>query len=283
MYSAVISAFALLASQVAAVYSIARHERDVNTVMEGGKDTPAPKPQKKRVWASLEHEPPTVIAQMFDEANRRDPKHKREWAVLVDGQRSQLDRVEQQIESCGLAVTIIVDLIPVLEYRWKASCSFHAEATTESGYFSRLSSESGGIAIFINDYAEQLPDFIPLFPNDEQYIGRLKAANVQVAPWQDAADAEAIGFGGLKLDARSLRKTELDIEAIISGRGDSPLGQNPTLGFHPLGSIFPSPIKGPEPIVIRPIGIDPRRDPPIVPGLRPGPMRPPLLSGPGRL
>jgi hypothetical protein len=28
-------------------------------------------------------------------------------------------------------VTIIVDLIHVLEYLWKASCSFHAEATNE--------------------------------------------------------------------------------------------------------------------------------------------------------
>jgi hypothetical protein len=47
MYSAVISAFALLAFQVAAVYSIARHERDVNTIMEGGKDTPAPKTEEE--------------------------------------------------------------------------------------------------------------------------------------------------------------------------------------------------------------------------------------------
>jgi hypothetical protein len=118
-------------AQVASVYSIARHERSMDDIIDGRKDNPAPKPQKKRVWASLEHEPEEVISHMFDEANRRDPKHKREWAVLVDGQRYQLDRVEQQIESRGLAVTIIVDLIHVLEYLWRASRCFHPEATTE--------------------------------------------------------------------------------------------------------------------------------------------------------
>ena len=118
-------------AQVATVYSIARHERDVDSIMEDRKEKPAPKPQKKRIWASLEHNPEIVISKMFDEANRRDPKHKREWAVLVDGQRKQLDHVNKQIEDRVLSVTIIIDLIHVLEYLWKASRCFHAEATRE--------------------------------------------------------------------------------------------------------------------------------------------------------
>lgn len=118
-------------AQVASVYSIQRHERSVDDIMDGSKGGLAPKPQKKRVWASLEHEPEEVISHIFDEANRRDPKHKREWVVLVDGQRHQLDLIEQQIESRNLRVTIVLDLIHVVEYLWKASRCFHPEGSLE--------------------------------------------------------------------------------------------------------------------------------------------------------
>jgi hypothetical protein len=118
-------------AQVASVYSIESHERSVDDVMHNSNSSPAPKPQKKRVWASLEHEPEEVISHIFDEANRRDPKHKREWVVLVDGQTHQLDLIEQQIESRKLQVTIVLDLIHVVEYLWKASRCFHPEGSPE--------------------------------------------------------------------------------------------------------------------------------------------------------
>ena len=118
-------------AQVASVYSIQRHERSAVAIMEGSQTHPAPKPVEKRVWASLEHEPEAVIGHMFDEADRRDPKHKREWVVLVDGQRHQLDLIAENIESRKLQVTVIIDLIHVIEYLWKASRSFHPEGTPE--------------------------------------------------------------------------------------------------------------------------------------------------------
>lgn len=118
-------------AQVASVYSIQRHERSVDDIMDSSKGIPAPKPQKKRVWASLEHESEEVISHMFDEANRRDPKHKREWVVLVDGQRHQLDLIEHEIENRKLKVTTVLDLIHVVEYLWKASRSFHPEGSPE--------------------------------------------------------------------------------------------------------------------------------------------------------
>ena len=118
-------------AQVASVYSIERHERDVDTIMSGSQEHPAPKPQQKRVWASLEHDAGAVIGHMFAEANRRDPKHKREWVVLVDGQRHQLDSIEQNIQERKLQATVVLDLIHVIEYLWKASRSFYLEGTPE--------------------------------------------------------------------------------------------------------------------------------------------------------
>jgi hypothetical protein len=189
-------------------------------------------------------------------------------------------KVEDKIRNTSPAIRLNMSVFGELQKIATGTAGNSSMATDSLSYFSRLSAESGGTAIFINDYAKQLPDFMPLFPNDEQYIGRLKAANIQVEPWQDATDAEAIGFSGLKLDARSLRRTELDIEAIMRSRGASPIGQSPAAGLPPVDPLFP-PIRGPGPIVTPPLGIDPRRDPPIVPGVTPSPMRPPLLSGPG--
>ena len=118
-------------AQVASVYSIERHERTAADIVNGSKGGPVPKPEAKRVWASLEHEPKEVIANMFDEANRRDPRHNREWVVLVDGQLHQLDLIKKELKSRQLTATIVLDLIHVIEYLWKASRDFHPETSRE--------------------------------------------------------------------------------------------------------------------------------------------------------
>lgn len=114
-------------AQVAAVYSIDRHERTAEDILAGTASKNAPKPVAKRVWASLEQEPEEVIAQMFDEAQRRDPRHVRDWAILVDGQTHQIDLIAAELEARGIAATVVLDLIHVIEYLWKASRHFFAE------------------------------------------------------------------------------------------------------------------------------------------------------------
>jgi len=47
--------------------------------------------------------------------------------VLVDGDRHQLDLVRAEATRRGVAVHILVDLIHVLEYLWKACWCFHAD------------------------------------------------------------------------------------------------------------------------------------------------------------
>ena len=69
-----------------------------------------------------------VISQVFDQAEQRDPTHRRTWAVLVDGARHQLELIRAEARRRGVPIHILVDLIHVLEYLWKAAWCFHHDA-----------------------------------------------------------------------------------------------------------------------------------------------------------
>jgi len=83
-------------------------------------------PQARGKWltASVTHDIPAVIAAAFDEAERRDPQHKREWPVLIDGNNTQIEAVTAEAARRGVTVTVVIDFIHVLEYLWKAAWSF---------------------------------------------------------------------------------------------------------------------------------------------------------------
>ena len=83
-------------------------------------------PQARGKWltASVTDGIPAVIASAFDEAERRDPQHKREWTVLIDGNNTQIEAVTAEAARRGVTITIIIDFIHVLEYLWKAAWSF---------------------------------------------------------------------------------------------------------------------------------------------------------------
>src|SRR5674476_947697 len=70
----------------------------------------------------------TVIARVFDEADRRDPKHTRTWVALVDGNVHQIDRIKAEAKARNVNVAIVCDLVHVVEYLWKATWSLHPEA-----------------------------------------------------------------------------------------------------------------------------------------------------------
>lgn len=116
---------------VAAVYAIAPHVRSPEEILANGKPAVAtekrrrPKPEGKRVWASLRDPPEAVIADAFAEAEARDPDHKLDWVTLVDGNENQIRLAQAFAELSGHSVTIIVDLIHVSEYLWKAAIALH--------------------------------------------------------------------------------------------------------------------------------------------------------------
>ena len=90
-----------------------------------GKGKPR-EPQARGKWltASVTDDIPVVITAAFDEAERRDPQHKRERAVLIDGNNTQIEAVTAEAGRRSITVTIVIDFIHVLEYLWKAAWSF---------------------------------------------------------------------------------------------------------------------------------------------------------------
>lgn len=117
-------------AEVGAVYDltpVARTPADVLATKAGDAPPPAPKADAKWVTASVVEDAAAVIAKVFDEAQRRDPRHSRRWVALVDGNNHQIDRIQAQAKTRGVEVAVVVDLIHVLEYLWGAVWCFYAE------------------------------------------------------------------------------------------------------------------------------------------------------------
>ena len=84
-----------------------------------------PRPKNKRVNATLTNDMPRAVADLFDEAERRDPTHARRWVMLLDGADEQRKAVEKEAQRRGVHVTIVMDLLHVLHYLWEAATALH--------------------------------------------------------------------------------------------------------------------------------------------------------------
>ena len=118
---------------VAAVYTIRPYVRTPEAVLGGlapqhGREPPArPRPERKRVWASLAQEPEAVLREAFREARRRDPDGQKRWVALVDGNEPQLAILHRLFRREGYQPWIVLDFLHVAERVWKAGRDFHPE------------------------------------------------------------------------------------------------------------------------------------------------------------
>jgi hypothetical protein len=118
---------------VASVYNIDRFMRSSEDFknelasIKAVEEIKRAKPIAKRVWASVEKSPESVVKEMSDEALRRDPERTKSWVVLVDGAPSQITRIEQEAKSRDISVIIVCDIIHVIEYLWKAAWVFFSK------------------------------------------------------------------------------------------------------------------------------------------------------------
>jgi hypothetical protein len=122
---------------VAALYSIDEFVRRPEQITGGlaparplGLMKP-PRPVAKRVWASLEKEQEDVINDLIIAALDRDPQQRKLWVCLVDGDRKQLRRLRRVAKKRGVQLTLVLDVIHVIEYLWKAARVFHEETSPE--------------------------------------------------------------------------------------------------------------------------------------------------------
>jgi hypothetical protein len=86
-----------------------------------------PRPENKRVWASLTKGKAAVIDEVIAELQRRDPAGSKTRLALTDGERALQTLVDQK-----LGVTLILDFIHALEKLWKAAFVFHREGSLEA-------------------------------------------------------------------------------------------------------------------------------------------------------
>ena len=86
-----------------------------------------PRPENKRVWASLTKGKAAVIDEVIAEMERRDPEGSKTRLALTDGERALQILVDQK-----LGVTLILDFIHALEKLWKAAFVFHREGSLEA-------------------------------------------------------------------------------------------------------------------------------------------------------
>jgi len=124
-------------AEVGAVYDCApvvRTPEDVLARAEdgGGRRRKRPKARGKWLTASVVDDARTVVAKLFDEAQRRDPQQRRPWVVLVDGHSHQLDCIHAEAAARGLKVHIVLDFVHVLEYLWGAAWCFFKEGSPDA-------------------------------------------------------------------------------------------------------------------------------------------------------
>jgi hypothetical protein len=108
---------------LAALFRTARPGKDEDAGEKAPKPE-GPKAQGKTLFASAARPAADVIADAFAEAHRRDPEHGRPWIAVIDGNCHQIETVRRLATEYQVKVTILIDLIHVTQYLWKAAGSF---------------------------------------------------------------------------------------------------------------------------------------------------------------
>lgn len=90
----------------------------------GDRTRRGPTAEGKTLFASVKHSIPHVIGHGFGEAQRRDPDHIRPWYAIVDGNTTQIEAIRTLAAEYQVDVPILIDLMHVIQYLWKAANSF---------------------------------------------------------------------------------------------------------------------------------------------------------------
>jgi len=126
-------------AMAAAVYNIKTQVRSVDDIIEEldrdktGKEENKVCSEEKRVWASIKKEKDEVFEEILEEGLKRNPTEKK-VVFLSDGAKSVQKRAEEILRPGfeGKSFVIILDLIHVIEYLWKAAYVFYEEGSSEA-------------------------------------------------------------------------------------------------------------------------------------------------------
>ncbi len=147
-------------AETGAVFNITPVPRTAAAILDPGPGRPpGPTASGKWVTASITSDAATVVADVFAEADRRDPGRQRTWIALADGNKHQISRIQAEAAARGITITIICDFVHVLEYLWKAAWCLFPEASPGAGPWVRahaaaiLDGNAAAVAAAIRDQA----------------------------------------------------------------------------------------------------------------------------------
>ena len=120
---------------VASVHTTTPHYRTAEDVVENlmdpetakvksNKERKRPKSEDRRIWASVLQSKDDVIQQVAEEMVKRDPEREKIAVCLTDGERALEQRAIKYLKAAFGDLTLILDIIHVLEYLWDAAHVF---------------------------------------------------------------------------------------------------------------------------------------------------------------
>lgn len=193
-------------AEAGVVYSIEPVPRTASGILgpPAGQDPPgaggtpdAPHARDKWLTASVADDAAHVIAEIFAEADRRDPGHQVPWIALADGNKDQIARIQAEAAARGITVTVIIDIIHVSEYLWNAAWCFYPEASPDAGPWVRarlraiLNGQAADVAAAIRDRAASTAGLSGTKHKTAEKTARYLENK---APWLDYPAALAAGW-----------------------------------------------------------------------------------------
>lgn len=117
---------------VASVHTTEPHHRTAEQVVANLMDPDTTKPQQarprpegRRLWASVKQSKDAVIKQVAEEMRRRDPNGQKMAVCVMDGERALKTRAIRYLRRAFSGLILVLDIIHVVEYLWKAAYAFH--------------------------------------------------------------------------------------------------------------------------------------------------------------
>ena len=208
-------------AMLGAVYDVQPAPRTAADIIapEGADRERAPGPRATGKWltGSVTDNTQTVISAVFDQAEQRDPDHKRTWLVLVDGARAQIEQIQTEAALRGARIHIVCDFIHVLEYLWRAAWCFHENGDRAAeGFVARHATTilTHGPDRVIDDLREHARD-AGLGSEKAESVEKVCAYLQNKTPYLDYATALKRGWpiatGIIEGACRHLIKDRLDI------------------------------------------------------------------------
>jgi len=209
-------------AEIAAVYDLTPTPRTATDILpedeaQRASARPAPAAAGKWLHASVTDDAAQVITAGFDEATRRDPDRQRVWVALVDGNTHQIDRIRAEARTRQAQVNIVVDLIHVIEYLWKAAWCFFSEGDPQIETWVREQTRAilAGRANTVAAAIRRKATYHGLDPGQRKAADTAATYLINKKPWLDYPTALTAGWpiatGVIEGACRHLVKDRMDI------------------------------------------------------------------------